>query len=242
MKKLMYGLLWIYLLSANATALSTKFPYTHFFPQGADANRTFFVTNTDNAVAAVEISVKTREHGLRGEETNKPADDEFVIFPSQVILQPGEEKVITMIYVGDTTLTTEKAYRVVIEQLPINVYSKQQKDGSTNTIAVITKISKSIYVTPAGAKPELAMTKVELLDDGNVGVVVKNTGTAHRLIEKGTVTFLDASGNRMQNVELTVEALGNGRNILAGEERQLIISKPEMIHLETSKIQIQFDD
>jgi fimbrial chaperone protein len=61
-------------------------PFTaDFAPSGPGANQTFRVENNSEEPIAVEISVHRRAMNLDGSDALTPADDDFVVFPAQVV-------------------------------------------------------------------------------------------------------------------------------------------------------------
>ena len=69
----------------------------------------------------------------------------------------------------------ETAYRVILQETPLG-------DPPPNTVATLLRISLPIFVTPPGAKPDLAWRLVR--DGGALHLEVENRGGAHAFISQ----------------------------------------------------------
>ena len=58
-------------------------------PSGNTATTVIRITNTQDQPITVEMQAEQRLFDEAGKESRKPADDRFVLFPPQAIVQPG---------------------------------------------------------------------------------------------------------------------------------------------------------
>lgn len=72
------------------------------------ATQVFYVENNTDEPAAVQVSAETWAMDSAGVETNASAEQDFVIFPAQVVLKPHESRAVRVQYVG-TPAAQEKA-------------------------------------------------------------------------------------------------------------------------------------
>jgi fimbrial chaperone protein len=180
---------------------------------------TYKVTNDSNQQTAVSIKVTTRVIDSSGTETNEPADKLFLVFPARVVLKPNSSQNIKVQYRGPANISSEQAYRVFAEQLPVD-FSKSTSSG----VSILLTYVAALYVTPKNAAPKLVVAKaVGTQKDGVLGleVTVKNEGTRHALIANPVIKISN-SGSEVEISGDAVSAL-EGQNILALSERVVFI-------------------
>ena len=196
-----------------------------FTPSGRGANQAFLLENDVDETVAVQISMLTRTIDIDGKEHNAPADDDFVVYPSQVLLKPGQTQTVRVQWVGDAEPDKELAYRILAEQLPIDVTKEQQGGARINFVI---RYMGAIYIVPRGARPDIVIEGIEA-ETGNEGerqlaVMFHNRGKAHAVLRGLTLTL--HSGER--SVELTADDLKGiaGENLLAESKRRAVVPWP----------------
>lgn len=203
-----------------------------FSAQGSRSTRSYKVVNSNKKPIAVEISVMKREVDELGEETLSPADDDFIIYPMQMLMSPLEEQTVRVTWIGNTAPEAELSYRLIAEQLPVDFNPKTSQPSSSETTAsieVMMRYSGSLYVQPVNAIPDvvLAGANLEVDEDGVpwLAVHIKNQGTARQVFEDPQLS-LTVEG---KTVVLQNEVLGaiHSRTILAGGERRFRVPWPE---------------
>ncbi|MBD0866649.1 MAG: molecular chaperone, partial [Rhodobacteraceae bacterium] len=104
-------------------ALAFRFgPFIEYFaPYGPDSKKTYRAENESAAPMAVQISLKRRQMALDGSETLSDAEEDFVVFPPQFLLGPGQVRSIRVQWLGDPQPEVELAYRIIAEQLPVDL-------------------------------------------------------------------------------------------------------------------------
>lgn len=115
--------------------------------QGRGATQKYTVYNSLDTATAVEISAFTRSIDENGVETLSPTKD-FTIYPQLFTLKAGESRVVKVTYLGDKNLLSEKAYRIVAEQLSVDLKKKTEKKDKDVSINFLLKYETSAYVTP----------------------------------------------------------------------------------------------
>src|ERR1044072_6580605 len=61
-----------------------------FEPTGRGVNQTFRLENESSNSVPVQLSMLTRQMDLDGNETNAPAEDDFLVYPPQILLKPNQ--------------------------------------------------------------------------------------------------------------------------------------------------------
>ncbi|NQV81693.1 MAG: molecular chaperone [Alphaproteobacteria bacterium] len=123
-----------------------------FDPSGRGASQTFGVVNDTTEPVAVEISMVKRIVDLDGKENNVLEEEDFVVFPPQVVVLPGKVQVVRVRWVGDSEPKTELAYRIIAEQLPIDINAPPKQGGS---VQLLLAFEGSVYIVPTTCSPTL---------------------------------------------------------------------------------------
>ena len=188
-------------------------------PAGREASGRFRILNVDAKPIAIQVGVFTREMTDEGADILRPADDDFIVYPPQMIVKPGKSQTLRVKYVGATVDTVERAYRLIAEQLPIDLGDEPDRDGGS--IALLVRYVASIYVGPRSARPALRVIAAKPAPRDRMRVVLANEGTRHALLTNLTL--------RVGGRELSDDAIAGllGENILAGVTRSFFIPWPE---------------
>lgn len=215
---------------AGATYRLTP-PRMSFDPSGTGATRSFQVISTGDEPVAIEIHMTGRQVATDGTETQPDAEDDFLVYPSQIVLQPGESQTVRVNWLGDPNPDRELAYRIISEQLPIQLNQDAPVTQPTVKVTALFRYIGSVYITPRDAKSNVVLTGVSRQTSNGSDTLVldfKNQGTAHQNLDDLTVTITSAGSNGQTAIQLTSEQLKgvSGENILAGQERQFIIPAP----------------
>jgi fimbrial chaperone protein len=235
MRKYCYSLLFFLSFCLTIPAYSFQFkPITaDFTPTGKHATRSFLVSNEGKKSVAIQISVLTRDVDLDGNENREEVDD-FIIYPSQLILLPGDAQTVRVSWAGTTNPEKELAFRIVGEQLPIFVEEEAPTNTASGQFNIAMRYVGAIYVIPEGVSPEVVIDSANMLkdEDGSdaLEIVFHNKGTAHQLLKNVTLEITSkttgAEGGMVKLTEIDIPALP-ATNLLAGFKRRFIVKWPE---------------
>ena len=81
----------------------------------------FYLENDSDQAIAVTATLLKREMNVEGVETNPKIEGELTVYPSQLIIPPNEKRSVKVTWVGKQMPSMEQAYRLVAEQLPIEL-------------------------------------------------------------------------------------------------------------------------
>lgn len=207
-------------LAFAAHAISFTPIEVDFSPSGRATTQVFRLENTTAEPTAVEVSVKSRKMERNGEDTLGDADDQFTIFPAQVVLQPGQVQTIRVQYTGPAAIDSERAFRLIAEQLPIDVGQAPQNGGR---MRLLVKYVASAYVVPGNVKAILSVQDVQSVSDSKgkwLDVTVSNEGTTRKVMREAKLVF---GGITLEGA--AVKGLV-GENILAKTTRTFRIPAP----------------
>ena len=200
---------------------------------GRESAGSFRIVNIDARPIAVEVSVYSREMTEEGADILYPADDDFIVYPPQMIVMPGQTQTLRVQYVGDPVDGVERAYRLIAEQLPIDLGNEQDRDGGS--ISLLVRYVASLYVGPPSASPALRVIVAEPAPRDRMRIVLANEGTGHALL---TNLALRVGGR-----ELAGDAIEGllGENILAGVTRSFFIPWPEGVAKQPQALELVRD-
>jgi fimbrial chaperone protein len=211
---------------------------------GSDSSAFFRLENKGMKPTAVEITIHEHNKDIDGKTIpGAPADDDFIIFPAQLVMTPGDEVGVQVRWIGDPALSAERAYTLLTREIPIpRKPADESSAGIRIEVTVLMNYEGRIYVTPQGAKPKVvveSVTEHPQAPEGNPGatesavleVVLMNQGTAHQAMATLSlvVTPLSPTGTLLKQHAVKIAASkiqGMTPHLLAGERRRLRTPRP----------------
>lgn len=152
-------------------------------PTGKGSQMTLRVQNLKQEALAVDTYAVFRRVSDEGEEVREPADEDFLIFPPQTLLEPGKTQVFTVKYVGDGDIAQSRYYGVGFREVPAE--TPGQKEGASVNIAFSYLLAT--VVTPEGARPDVTVKQITpATEDGTVELLIENEGNAHAVLSRAT--------------------------------------------------------
>ena len=199
-----------------------------FAPKGTGANQTFQVQNDTDQPAAVQLTMVHRDMDELGQEKLTDAEDDFTVFPPQMVLLPQESRAVRVQWLGNPDPKSELTYRLIVEQLPVELSQVPQRGGQ---VRITVRYETAIYVLPQGAKGDLVVEKAEEQPGAagahQLALTLRNTGTAHALVQAPVLTLKPASGAAVTlSTEDQLKGLIN-ENVLAGHARRFLLPWPQ---------------
>lgn len=193
----------------------------------------FTVKNTSDRKVPIQIYIVSRDPDINGKEVYNETpeiDDLFQIYPSQVVLNPGEKRSVRVTWTGGGALKKEMSYRIISEELPFEVdepnktYSKPVAN-----VKIASKYIGSLYVTPTGSQPTLvAKAQPSHEEKPQLLLEIENQGTAHQVIQKSSLKLTSAATKTTVDISGTVlDNLLYNQNVLAGKTRRFILPWPQ---------------
>jgi fimbrial chaperone protein len=193
-------------------------------PIGRNAANVIRITNTQDQPITVEILAEQRLFDEVGKESRKPADDKFVLFPPQAIVQPGATQAVRVQYVGPQTLDKSETYTVTVKQVPVQL----PNDGKTG-VQFVFNFSTVANIVPPGAKAQIA-APVDTLplsaDSKTLRLTLRNTGTKYANLSRSSVELAGGAYRATVKDEEWRKALGTSW-ILPGGTRVIELPKPD---------------
>lgn len=223
----------IFFQSAAARAFSLSPMSVSFEPVGKEATHSFVVDNNGNEKLAIQITMAGRVIDATGAEKNPDADDEFVVYPSQLVLKPNEKRTVRVTWAGNVKPERELSYRIIAEQLPVDTAKPDNKNKIM--IRMLLRYLGAVYITPKGATAKVVLSKAARVVEKSLpklALSIENTGTAHQIIKNAKLK-ITLPGKAP--VELNSDDLKPllGQNILAGGVRRFLFPWPGKLGSDT---------
>lgn len=213
-----------------------------FEPSGAGANQLFTVENNTSAPASVQIRIVTREMDVDGGEKNTDAEKDFAIYPAQMVLKPHAKRSVRVQWMGDPGLKEEKAYRIIAEQLPVNLDKQKPK---TSAVKFLVTYRGALFVTPPGLAHNVTLDFSGTTQDATgrkmLEIVLHNRGTQHALLRNLKLDIKDDKGNSVSLAGENQLKGVTGEGILAKHRRRFLIPRPEGLAGKVKQIDFTFD-
>ena len=206
-------------------------------PSGYQSSQLFAVENDSDRKIAVELSAVTRDLDSDGHETNADASADFSIYPSQVIIEPHSTKSVRVQWNGPAQLANEKAYRLIAEELPINL--DPGKDGTA--VRFLVQYRCALYITPPQAKSDVHMTG-HALAGHTLDFTLANSGTAHSLIKNFALELTDSAGRTHELSDPKVLERVNSEVLMPGAERRFSVLLPADAGVDVKDVTFHFDE
>lgn len=189
-----------------------------FGTSGVDTQKTYTIVNDSDEDIAVRISVVERDMDEYGNEVrSQVSSNEFLVTPSQVIVRAQSAYVVRVRYRGPSVVTSEKAYRLIAEQVPYSTDTSADQSGAMFNFLYV--YVTSLYVSPSREQVSVGIDAVaaRVDEDGNnvMDVTIRNGGNVHQILTGAKLTIHDSNGRSI--VVSGSEGLAgiDGSNILA---------------------------
>ncbi len=244
MKQILTLLLLV--LSLPLLALRVELSNDTFATTGRAANRNLFVTNNSEKMIALEVYAQSRQvDAVTGIDELEDIED-FLIYPNQLLLQPDEQQVVTLTWVGAQELTEEQAFRIIVEELNLSLGDDEGEDDDMSVkLAALTKVVKAAYVAPDGAKSNVEVSNVEVVENDDdekiIRITLSNSGTAHKILKQTEITLTPMNDGKKVTDAAKVyvpDALNGVINILAKSDRVIDLDWPEDISSSTQAFDV----
>lgn len=225
-------------------AIALRFtPFRAMFqPSGSGASQLFTVENNTDAPASVQISIMTRDVDIDGHEKNLGAEKDFMIYPAQMVLKPHASRSVRVQWAGSPGLKEEKAYRIIAEQLPVNLDMTNPK---ASRVQFLVSYRGAIFVTPKALAHNVTLDFSGVTKDATgrkvLEIVLHNRGSQHAMLRNLKLHVKDDKSDTVTLAGKDQLPHVTGETILAGHRRQFMIPFPEKLTGAVTHIDFTFD-
>jgi P pilus assembly chaperone PapD len=231
---------WILIFEPESKVISQMVTYSYQGekPPEIDRKQGPMPNDEENAPVPVEINISSREVGLDGKVIypNAEGADNFVVYPSQFILYPGDSKKIQVQWVGSSIPQKETAYGFISTQIPLDINKDKPKPKSAmGKVSIASRYEGIIVVRPRGIKPNVVVDSAFAAKDStgnNLVVLLDNKGTGLQSLK--TIAFevapLDNAGkikfNERVQIKSIKESNATNQRLFPGFRRSVQIPWP----------------
>lgn len=205
------------LCSSFTYAFSLTPMVSEFEVEGSKSSVSFVLQNPSNEDVAIKAQVLARGEDEAGKETRQSTSD-FSLFPEQLVLKAGETRNLRVAYMGEKELNQEKAYRLVVEQLPINLKKTVDTKKRVDLKFMISFVA-SLYVLPKKIEFKAA-AQIK-----NQKLVIENVGNLHFLIKDISEIEISKAAKKW-NFDLKQLKEHLGDNLLVGKSKSYSVDLP----------------
>ncbi|MFA6236742.1 MAG: fimbria/pilus periplasmic chaperone [Bacteriovorax sp.] len=204
-----------------------------------DNSALFYLDNDSDQPIAVQVSLAKREMTLEGVELNSKTSGEFILYPSQLIIPASEKRSVKVTWTGKEVPSKELAYRLISEQLPIDLEKNKTKKAS---IKILLRYVAALYVGQEDFASAISVDEIKTADK-KVLIQVINSGKKHQVLTNLNLKFINEKSKK--EILLRGEDLKgmSGENVLAESKRLFSFSQAGKF-LEVSsgdKVKVSFD-
>ena len=189
--------------------------------QANQGEKTAFVelVHTGGDPAAVQLSVFERTLDIDGVfiKSGMPKSNDFVVHPAQVILYPKERANVQIQYKGKGKITTEKAYVLYSQEVPINV--AKDDEGGNISVKMLTNYYTVISLD-VGKPGRLIFVSSKAIGGGKIEVLAENRGQGRVKMDALKLIV----GGRYIN-----EMTGNSNSVMPGQTRRFTFEWPRAL-------------
>jgi P pilus assembly chaperone PapD len=186
----------------------------------------------------VELTLFPRSVSPEGKVTydTSVTVEEFTLFPSQIILYPGDVQKVQLHWVGEKIPKRELAYGLISSQLPVNLQPVENLTVAKGMVTVLTRYEAVILVRPKGAKPNVKVDSAGIrLEDSLPKLVVNltNNGTGLQILREMELTVIALNdqkpGKGQTRTRFKPKSHRIKQALQAGESRELVLDWPSDI-------------
>lgn len=198
----------------NSYAFKIEPMSASIIPTKLNATYPFYISNNSDKPAAIQISPLKANLNVDGVETREPADELFLIQPSQSILMPKKSKIVKVSWLGGD-VESEKVFRLYAEQLPIKI---DEEEGTK--VNILVNYMPLLFITPENAKYNLKKPEMVIKSKGDkktLEIMFENTGNKNIVILNIKPNIKDSKGNTVKMIDEEYKSL----RVWAGQKRRI---------------------
>lgn len=198
------------------------------------------LTNDSERSIPFEVRMMLGEISEEGELTLTPAEENFLVFPAQSIVESKSQQVFRIQYVGEPDLAKSEIYYMSIQQVPVAIESEASQ------VQVVINYNVLVNVVPDGVSPLPAVRSIEaVVEEEKPGIRIRlaNDGTRYFMAGlsewsiEGTTEAGEAFSQSFKGDEMT-RKIGVGV-IGPGRVRSFFIAMDDPVVSESIKIEVK---
>ncbi len=172
------------------------------------------LTHTGKAPIAVELTVHERILDLDGNLINDSLrkSDDFTVYPSQILLYPGNRVKSQVVLKSKERINADKAYILYAKETPFN-FSKENA-GKVSVGLSMTVNYQTIIALETDKPGSLKFVSSKALNYGNIEVIVENNSSGRVPVKR---LYIMAGNKKI------TEFTGKENSIMPGQKRRFTL-------------------
>jgi len=204
-------------------------------PIGNKSSTSLRIDNNKQIPLAMEVLAFRIILDEFGNESLEPAEDDFLIYPPQTLIEANETQMVKVKYVGDPTIRKSQAYRISVNQLPVDLGGEQG-----GAVGILVNFETLLNVAPKESKAVLNVTEITAVENGKWNLTIENSGD--RFSRLSTTSWMVSSDADASNKPVELPDVGGlvSRNLVAPESTvQITIPAIEGLRPDITTITIE---
>lgn len=170
--------------------------------------------NQDKRPVAIELTLQERKLNLDGiEDQNAPESNDLTVYPSELVVYPGEKTKVQVMWSGKMIPTVDRAYTLYAKEVPIDLNASEQKDKVEFKFNTLVRY-RIVVAIETGKRGNLSVVSTKKIDKNQVEIIVENK-SAGRIPMDGF--HLIIGGKKYTDFK------GIGNAIMPGDQRRFIL-------------------
>ena len=175
------------------------------------------------------MSFSSLERDIDYVETNHDADDEFMVYPSQMIVPAGGKQTIRVTWLGTVKPSQELAFRIKVQEVPIELLDHTAPAAPVGKVRVTLAYNGTILIRPPRAAPRIAPETAGLAHDSAghdaLAITLWNEGNAVGLVRSCSLHIVAPDRTAIELSGSAVASLTNAR-VFANSRRRFLVAWP----------------
>jgi fimbrial chaperone protein len=146
------------------------------------------IINSGEEKVIVQLQLMRWVQDGQGSDVYEPTKD-LVFYPQIVSIAAGKEGTVRVGYDQPGPPSGERSYRLFVQELPV-------KKPGEKVVRIALRVGIPVFIAPRNPRPVLSYENTRIAD-GQLQVMFKNSGNAHSVIQKISVTGLDEAGKEV---------------------------------------------
>lgn len=201
-------------------------------PSGSSSSTSLRIENTSKVDMTLELVANKLAVDESGTETLTPAEDDFVIFPPQLILEAGKTQAVRVKYIGEPTISESSPYRISVKQIPIDL-----SGSGRSAVGMVVNFHTLAHVVPKSAKVDLTVNKISAGSGDNWNITIENRGD--KMGRLSQTRWIVSDGGKSKTLSLKEVADLTDKNlVMPGRALNLTIPAIAGFNASTTTIEI----
>lgn len=245
-------ILGLFIVSCSLQAGYSVAPWVFDFEENGEKDQMIKLIHTGdtNTPVPVEISILKRTVDIDGklEHNSVEHDEDFIVYPSQVIIYPGEAQNVQIQWVGKKFPKEQTAYILYVKQVSIPMATPEAaKSRAVGAVVVEMNYEGLITLKPEGIKADVQVVSAKMVkdenDDPKLEILFQNDGTARFKFEKLNISVQSLENGRVTSEQTYSPVLAKTaieEKIYPGYQRRMILPWPQKLPFGPVHVDVEF--